>query len=269
MMSHDITGLVIGGSTGEGQTLTAEETGLMVKTVVDEVKGKLPVMAGILAVTTHEAVQRANAARDAGAGALMVTPPIYQVPNLQGLKEFYARIHRECGLPIITYNVLARQPITPEYTKALVADPACGLIGQKESLGGSLETLCEILQTVGDKIAVTWAHDWLLFPGLAIGAVGSISGASAVLPQHTIDMFNAVRKGDIRTAQRLNFIITNMSKAIGYDNWTSGMKAAINAQGRRVGKARSPFVPVSEEQQARIEAALKLANAGDNAKNAA
>lgn len=259
MMTHDITGLVIGGSTGEGHALTAEETGQMVKTVVDEVDGRLPVMAGIIATTAREAVARGKAARDAGAGALMVTPPIYQVPTLEGLKDFYGRIHRETGLPLITYNVLPRQSITPEYTLALVSDPACGLIGTKESVGGSLETLGEILQTVGDRVAVTWAHDWLLFPGLAMGAVGSISGASAVLPQHTIDLFKAVQMGDIKTAQKLNNLITNVSKEIGYVNWPAGMKYAVNAQGRRVGKCRSPFVQVGEEQGARIEAALKAA----------
>jgi len=258
MLSLDITGITIGGSTGEGHALDPDELGTLVKVAVEEVAGKIPVVAGIITTTTRDAVRRAKIARAAGARAVMVTPPIYQIASDEGLVEFYGRIYGESGMPIIIYNVLPHAPVTPPvYLK--IADTNPGLIATKESIGGSLETLTELLQTVGHKISVTWAHDWLLYPGFAIGATGSISGASAILPKHTIVLWDAVQRGDVKTAQKMHFLISNVAKEISKQNWPAGVKYVVNKQGRQCGPCRSPFVDVPEEQKARIDAALKAA----------
>lgn len=258
-LSHDITGVCLGGSTGEGHALTADELGQIIKVAVEEVKGRIPVMAGIITTSTREAAKKAKAAREAGARALMITPPIYQSWNEDGLVDFYSGIHRASELPIVTYNVLPHSPITPKMMYRLTADKSVGLIGTKESIGGSLETLTELLENIGDKISVTWAHDWLLYPGLAIGATGSISGMAAILPKQTVRMWKAIQANDLRTAQRLHFVMTPVAREISKHNWPAGTKLAINLQGRKVGPCRSPFGPdtVPAEQAERIKAALK------------
>ena len=257
-LSLDVTGVCLGGSTGEGHALDANDLGILIKTAVEEVKGRVPVMAGIISTSVREAVRRGKAARDAGAQALMVTPPIYQLPSDQGIYDYYDGIYRETGLPIVVYNVLPHCPVTPTLFKRLADNP--GIIGTKESIGGSLETLTELLETVGDKISVTWAHDWRLYPGLALGATGSISGAAAILPKHCLVMWDALQRGDIRTAQKLHFIITDVTREISKYNWPAGTKLAINLQGRKVGPCRRPFTTVPPEQEERIKAALKRAN---------
>lgn len=256
-LSLGVTGVCLGGSTGEGHALDAEDISILIRTAVDEVQGKVPVMAGIITASTREAVRRGKAARDAGAQALMVTPPIYQLPSDDGIYDYYDAIHRETGLPIVIYNVLPHCPVTPALFLRLADHP--GIIGTKESIGGSLETLTELLATVGDKISVTWAHDWLLYPGFAIGATGSISGAAAILPKHCIAMWKAIQRSDIKTAQKLHFIITDVTSQISKHNWPAGTKLAVNLQGRNVGPCRRPFVKVPEEQKQRIQAALDRA----------
>ncbi len=260
-LSLGVTGVCLGGSTGEGHALDASDLGLLIKTAVEEVRGRVPVMAGVITTSTREAVRRGKAARDAGAQALMVTPPIYQLPSDQGMYDYYDGIYRETGLPIVIYNVLPHCPVTPALFKRLADHP--GIIGTKESIGGSLETLTELLETVGDKISVTWAHDWLLYPGLALGATGSISGAAAILPRHCIAMWDALQRGDLKTAQKLHFVVTDVTREISKFNWPAGTKLAINLQGRKVGPCRRPFTTVPEEQAARIEAALRRANSFD------
>jgi 4-hydroxy-tetrahydrodipicolinate synthase len=138
-----------------------------------------------------------------------------------------------------------------------------GLIATKESIGGSLETLGELLATIADRIAVTWAHDWLLYPGLALGAVGSISGAAAILPRHSLALWDALQRSDIPTAQKLHFAITDVCSQISRYNWPAGVKLAVNMQGRKVGPSRAPFHLVPEEQAQRIKDALGRANAMD------
>ncbi|WP_330555556.1 dihydrodipicolinate synthase family protein [Burkholderia multivorans] len=260
-LSLGVTGVCLGGSTGEGHALDANDMHILIKTAVEEVKERIPVMAGIISTSVRDAVKRGKAARDAGAQALMVTPPIYQLPSEQGMYDYFDAIHRETGLPIVIYNVLPHCPVTPALFKRLADHP--GIIGTKESIGGSLETLTELLETVGDKISVTWAHDWLLYPGFAIGATGSISGAAAILPKHCIALWNAVQGSDIKTAQKLHFIISDVTREISKLNWPAGTKLAINMQGRKVGPCRRPFTKVPEEQAERIRAALERANAVD------
>ena len=103
----------------------------------------------------------------------------------------------------------------------------------------------ELLATIGDKISVTWAHDWLLYPGLAIGATGSISGAAALLPRHCLAMWDAIQAGDVPRAQWLHFAVTDVCSQISRYNWPAGVKACINMQGRNVGPCRSPVQPRS------------------------
>lgn len=266
-LTHDeFTGVCIGGSTGEGYSLEAEEVGALVKAAQDVVAGRIPVMAGIITTTTRKAVRAGQAAAAAGAQALMVTPPIAQSNRPEDLYDYFASIHRETGLPIMTYNVVAGNPVDPQLMLRMAENPAeTGLFGAKESVGSSLNWLAELLETIGDKIAVTWAHDWLLYPGLAVGAVGSVSGAAAVMPKHSIALWDAVQKQDLKRARKLNEAITDVSNQITTRNWPAGVKAAINLQGRPVGRCRRPFNPVSKDQENRIAAALERAQDSLNA----
>lgn len=268
-ISLGVTGVCVGGSTGEGHALDAQDLGQLVKAAQEEAAGRVPVMAGIITTSTREAVKKAKVARDAGAQCVMVTPPIYQICSDDGIYDFYATIHKESGLPTMVYNVLTFAPVTVPLMQRMAANQhETGLIATKESIGGSLETLTALLDTIGDKISVTWAHDWLLYPGLAIGATGSVSGAAALLPRHCLALWDAVQTGDIKLAQKLHFVITDVCSQISRYNWPAGVKACINMQGRQVGPCRAPFNRVPEEQLERIAAALKRADAMEFAKAA-
>lgn len=267
MQSLGVKAVSVGGSTGEGWSLSPEELGTLVKTASSVVNGRIPVIAGIITTNTRDAVRKAKVAREAGAGAVMVTPPIYLQPSDDCIRSFYQALYDESGMPIILYNVLTALPISASLMRKMV-DTNPGMIGTKESIASGLENLGHLLRDLGDRIAVTWAHDWCLYPGLAIGAVGSISGASAILPRHTIAMFDAIQAGDLHTAQKLHFLVSGVADEISRSNWIGGTKWVVNEQGRRCGPCRRPFIEPGEEQKARIRAALKVALAYDFDKKA-
>lgn len=252
-------GFVVGGSTGEGHALSPTELGTLCDLAVKAIAGRVPVIGGIITTYTRDAIERAKQCREAGVAALMMTPPIYQVASIAGMVDYYTSVWKATDLPIIIYNVLPRTPVTPQATKRLAEIP--GIIGTKESIGGNLETLGEIIEEVGDKISVTWAQDPLMLPGYAMGATGSISGINTVLPEHSIRMFDAIQKNDLETAVKLHFQMTPVARAIGMVNWPAGIKASINLQGRKVGPARRPFGPLSPEHEARIKETLAQAGA--------
>jgi 4-hydroxy-tetrahydrodipicolinate synthase len=255
---HAITGLVVGGSTGEGHALSLQELTELTKIAVDHVKGSLPIVTGIITTTTRDAVARGRAAREAGAVGVMVTPPIYQSPSFEGMIDFYDRIHKDTELPVIIYNVLTHAPVTPAITQKLAEIGA--IIATKESVGGSFATLSELLDTVGDQISVTWAQDHLLYPGLAMGATGSISGTGAMFPAESIAMFDAIQRNDYDEAKRIHYAIAPLTRAVmNGKNWPAWIKAVATLQGRQVGPARLPFVPLTGDEIAVLETGLAVA----------
>lgn len=258
-LQFPVTGLVVGGSTGEGHALERDELIELTKVAVDQVAGRVPIMTGIITTTTREAVARAQGAKEVGARGVMVTPPIYQSANFDGMIGFYRDIKELGGLPVTIYNVLVHNPVTPAITRRLAE--LGHIVATKESVGGSFATLSELLDTVSDLISVTWAQDHLLFPGLALGATGSISGTGAMFPAESIAMLDAIKRNDFDEAQRIHFALAPVTRAVmNGQNWPAWVKAVAELQGRRVGPARLPFVPLTAAETETLEAGLEVAH---------
>ncbi len=249
--------LIVGGSTGEGASLAPEELARGCEIAVEEARGRVPIIAGVITDSARDAVRRGKLAKEAGVAGLMVTPIIYRVPTDNGLYEYYRRVHEEVGLPIIIYNVVPRAPVSPTLLARLAG--LDGIIGVKESAAGDLDTLSDILSTVRSQIAVTWAQDPLLFPGFALGAVGSISAINTVVPQLCIDLWEATERGDLAKAQECHFHILPVARQLRRPNMTQRIKTAINLQGRPVGQARSPMIPLAADEERQMAAALEEA----------
>ncbi len=259
-LQFGITGLVVGGSTGEGHALERDELIELTKIAVEHVAGRVPIMTGIITTTTRDAVARAQGAKAVGARGVMVTPPIYQSANFDGMIGFYDHIHREGGLPVTIYNVLTHNPVTPDITRHLAEIGA--IVATKESVGGSFATLSELLDTVSDLISVTWAQDHLLYPGLALGATGSISGTGAMFPAESIAMLEAIKRNDDDEARRIHFALAPLTRAVmNGRNWPAWVKAVAELQGRKVGPARLPFVPLTNAEREQLEQGLEIARA--------
>lgn len=254
LLEFDIKALVVGGSTGEGATLTAEELAELCEVAVSESHSGVPVIAGIIVDSTREAIRRGHMVREMGVNGLMVTPVHYLVPSDEGIYEFYHRIGSEVGLPIIIYNVVSHVPVSPELLERLVTIPQ--LVSIKESAAGDLITLTHMIETVGDKISIIWAWDQILFPGFAIGATGSISAINTILPGLSVDLFNAVQAGDLERARQLHFRMYRLSLHLTHPNWHSRVKACVNLQGRDAGTARSPSVPLTAAEMDSIRQGL-------------
>ncbi len=257
MLSLQVGGVAVGGSTGEGYALAPEELARLVGITIAETGAQVPVIAGIIATHAREALRRATLVREAGAHALMVTPPIYQPCSVEGLVQYYDALWRSTQLPIIVYNVVSRTPLIPAMIMRLV--DIAGVIGIKESSGGTLETLDELLASLGNRIAVTWAQDTLMLQGYAAGAVGSITAINTVLPEHSIQEFEAIQSGDMERARIFHRQVTNVAKTFTGPNKPAKIKACINLQGRPVGPARRPYGPVTPEEESTIRAHLKTA----------
>ncbi|WP_454887539.1 dihydrodipicolinate synthase family protein [Sphingomonas oryzagri] len=258
-----LTGLCLGGTTGEGYALTPQELQTIIGVAVEESNGKLPIMAGVIATTTADATLRAKLAGEAGAGAVMLTPPMYQSPRDDDLFGYFNDVYEASGMPYIVYNVLPHLPILLPLMTRLAETP--GLIGTKESVGGNLDLLGDMIQTLGDKISVTWAHDWQFFMGAAMGASGSVSGLASTFPRLMVAMFNAIQENNVHLAREIHYILYQIPKYISMRNWVGGNKYVINLTGRPVGKCRRPFGEPVGEQAANLKRAVDQAMAWERA----
>ncbi|QLG61789.1 dihydrodipicolinate synthase family protein [Halorarum salinum] len=256
-LDSGVNGVSVAGSTGEGNALSVDEHELVYGVAVDEVDGSVPVVAGVIATSAREAAAKAERARDVGADAVMATPPHYERPTDDGLVDYFAAVGDAGGLPILIYDVIEKVDVTADLA-ARIADEVPELYGIKQS-GGDMHGLAHMLNTVGDELTVLTALDDLLFPSYVLGAEGTIGGVTSVYPRVSVDLWEAVRNGEIDRARAIHEATLPLARAAVWDrdgNYPGGVKAAIELLGRNPGHPRNPIVDSSGADRERIADAV-------------
>lgn len=256
ILACGVHGLSPGGSTGEGAALTNDELVHLVQIAREEAGPSLPIVAGVIRTSTHEAIRTALAARDAGADALMVTPVFYNVlvPDDAGNEQFYRTLSDGVGLPIVAYNVIPQNEIRPELFARLLDIEH--VIGIKQSVGG-VTGFYEMKQAVGPRALVYSATDEMLYSTFALGADGAISAILSLLPKSCVAMWDLTRAGDHDGARAIQDELFPVWKAVRGNQFPARMKAALAAMGRDCGFPRSPMTMPDEAYVARIGQLLR------------
>lgn len=263
LLGQGVHGISPGGSTGEGAALEDEELGRLVADA-RTAAGDRPVVAGVIRTSTQSAVRTALVARDAGATALMVTPTFYNVlvPDDAGNESFYRAISDEVGLPIIIYNVVPQNEISPQlFTRLLEIEHVAGV---KQSVGGVM-AMYDMRLTAGPSAAVYAATDELLFTCFELGADGAISAVLSLFPAECRQMWDFAQDGRHAEGRALQDDIFAIWKVVRGPQFPSRMKAALSILGRDLGESRSPSSPVPAAVRTALEAALQPLVAGRTA----
>ena len=259
MLDAGVHGLTIGGSTGEGQTLSVEESCRLATATIEEAKERVPVISGIIRDSTRDVVRYGLALREVGVDALQITPVHYLFSSGEdGTLAYYREIGEAVRLPIVVYNVVPWNTILPATLLKLADDP--WIVGVKQS-GGDIHKLGDLLAANHGKLRVLSAIDALLYPSFVLGADGAVAAILTVLPRLCVELWDSVRRGDHAAALALHERILPVWRAIEAPDLPARVKAALEIQGRPVGLARSPILPVSPEVRDRIRAALEEAQA--------
>ncbi len=257
LIGSGVHALAVCGSTGEGHTLSPEETHDVTRIVIDEVGGRVPIITGIIQDSTRGVIRYAEPLRDLGVAALQITPVHYLFsPGDEGHLDFYREIGRAIDLPMIIYNVVPWNTLSPSTLMKLAEIP--NVIGVKQS-GGDMHALAQLIAMNDRGLKIFTAVDDLLYPSFALGADGAIAAILTVLPDLCVRLWEATRDGNHVTARDIHERILPIWQALGHPDMTSRVKAAIELRGRRVGEARHPFRPVSSSVRAEIDTALRYA----------
>ncbi|WP_431857108.1 dihydrodipicolinate synthase family protein [Azospirillum sp.] len=256
MLQKGVHGVCVGGSTGEGHTLSTEELTRLVAISCEEVDGAVPVVAGIIVNSTRDAIAKARALAHLPVAALQVTPVHYVFkPDEDATLAHFRTLAGETQVPIIIYNVVPWNYLSPSLLVRIMKE-IDSIIGVKQS-AGDLKLMADLLnEQVPGKLVFT-AVDALLYPSFALGAHGTIAANPAAVPGVTVALWNAVQAGDHPRALEIHRSLLAFWNTINGDNLPGCVKYSLSRQGCEVGVPRQPMPAATEAQKARIDAALR------------
>jgi len=253
-----VSGLVPCGSNGEAQYLSRQERMKVIETVVDEVNGKVPVVAGTGSMSTQETIMFTRDAKDLGVDtALIVTPFYFKLSNRE-ICEHYRSILEAVDLPIILYNVpkFTGFSLEPVVVSQLVSKYE-GVIGVKDS-SGSIGAITEIIRLVGEKISVLAGTADVTLPTLMLGGRGGVIAVANVFPNLCSSLYDAFKRGNYEEANRLQRRVSFLNEVlVKRHNQLSAIKKALELQGLPGGYPRKPALPLESAESKDIENVLK------------
>jgi len=235
-----VDGVVPCGTTGEFIYLTPDEHKRVVEIVVDEVAGRVPVIAGAGAASTGQAIALAQAAQEAGADACLVVTPYFLHPSDKGIYQHFYELAKAVDLPVILYNI--PQVVDAYLPREVVEDLADipNIVALKDSSGNLAYTM-EVLEMTQGRLTVLVGHDEVVLPALAGGCSGMILASAQVFPQIWQQVFAAVQRGDMDTARELQSSVQKLARIFCRHGGGVAVKAALNMMGVKVGPPRRPL----------------------------
>ncbi|KAM0332202.1 hypothetical protein ACHAQA_002477 [Verticillium albo-atrum] len=258
LIDAGVHGLVPGGSTGEFTALSTEERKASLEQTIKSAKGRVPVIAGIGDLSTYKAVDLAKHAAQAGAAALMVVPPYYDAVNLAQLRQMLSEIHLASQLPIVYYNIPSASGVSLTPTEiASLSD-----VGVKylKDTSGNGPALTELLfsSSVTQKITCFNGWDTLTFYGLAAGAKGSVWGATNILPELSMQLYDALSsRGDLEKGRDIWRKMFPVCKFLESHNYAAAVKTGMELRGWSSGGMRKPFAILEGDAREELRGLLK------------
>ncbi|HYZ61667.1 MAG TPA: dihydrodipicolinate synthase family protein [Acetobacteraceae bacterium] len=256
MVDRKVRGIVVGGSTGEGHTLDRDEFAKVMHEAAAAVGDRVPLVAGLIVNSTQEAITRTKMLDGLNIAALQITPVHYLFkPDADATVEHFRTIYDATKIPVLIYNVIPWNYLSVELMLRVMQEVP-GVAGMKQS-SGDLKSVSDLLGAVQPNNLVLSGIDALLYPAFALGAHGAISALTTAVPGVCVSLWDAVRRNDHETARDLHFKLNGLWNAMTHDNLPACVKYVQHRQGLGLFGPRAPMSRVSDEQKARIDAALE------------
>jgi len=251
-----VDAIVVAGSTGEAATLSFTEHKGLIQCAIDEVAGRIPVIAGTGSNCTRESIELTSAARQLGADAALLISPYYNKPTQEGIYLHYKAVAESVHLPLITYNVPGRtgSDVLPETIGRLAK--VSNIIGHKDATG-DMAVLTDILNVTNGQIEVYSGDDATLMPFMALGGSGVISVLSNLLPQRMKEIIVAISNQDLEKARLCHLALAKMNEAMFIRSNPIPVKASCALMGWMKDELRLPLTCMDEEAKQFLQQQMK------------
>lgn len=245
-------GLVVAGSTGEAAALLDAEFDLLVRSAVEQVAGRVPVLVGTGMSNTGKTIEATRRAAAMGADAALVVTPPYVRPTPDGLVAHYRAVADDGALPVVLYNVPGRTgtDMQPAVVEVLAAHPRITGIKEADSSPARMEALLALRSA---HFTVLSGDDPTACRALLAGADGVVSVASNVAPRSFRTLCDLARAGDADSARALDADLAELNAFLGVEPNPIPVKAILARQGLGHG-LRLPLLPLSAAHHARANA---------------
>jgi 4-hydroxy-tetrahydrodipicolinate synthase len=235
-----VNGVVPVGTTGEFVYLTEEEKRRVIDITLDEVAGRVPVVAGTGCASTRATVDLTRYAMDAGAQAALVVAPYYLKPAFNEVYEHYEAVSK-VGIPVILYNIPQCAGTHLQWWTVEGLAALDNVVGIKDS-SGDIPFLTALLEKVRGTIGVFCGHDEVVTAALASGADGAILASANLIPEVWQEIYQAVQQGDLAKAQRLQAKIQILVRIVVRQGSVQAVKEGLQMMGIAVGDGRLPMM---------------------------
>jgi len=251
LVSNGVAGVVPCGTTGESATLSWEEHTRVVDITIEQVKGRVQVIAGAGSNNTSEAIEAAQHAKKVGADAVLTITPYYNKPSQEGLFRHFSAIAAAVDIPMVLYNVPGRTGVNmlPETVERLSVIPQVAAV--KEA-SGNITQISEIHRLCGDRITVLSGDDGLTLPILACGGTGVISVTGNIVPARMSKMVDLYLKGDHAGALKLHEELLPLSQIVFIESNPVPVKVCMADMGLAAGPVRLPLAPMTESNKEKL-----------------
>lgn len=239
------------GTTGEAPTLSHDDKLRVVELVVDEVAGKVPVLAGAGGYDTREVMAFARELEARGVDGLLSVTPYYNRPTQEGLYQHYKAIADSTSLPIVLYNVPGRAGVNIDVATVVRLAEIPNIVGTKEASANVIQ-MCEIYANVPEDFLLLGGDDPLTVAVMAIGGRGMISVASNVVPSEMAQVMELCERGDIPAARKLHTWLLPLIQVNFVESNPIPVKAAMAAMGLLDEVYRLPLVPPSANARNKV-----------------
>jgi 4-hydroxy-tetrahydrodipicolinate synthase len=251
--------ILVNGSTGESPVTSDAEKLAILRAVIKSSNGSFPVIAGVGSSSTQQTISLAQQSEQAGASALLVVAPSYNIPTQDQLIAHFTDIADATELPVIIYDIPRRTGVRvlPQTIARLAEHPR--IIGLKEACD-DLDGVLWMARSV--PITIWTGEDALLLPYLAAGCYGVVAFASHVVGWAIRDVLDAFAAGDLAKAFEAQAIVSEVAKELFEAPNPIRVKAVLNALGLPAGPVRPPLRPAADSEVAALVERLRVGAQG-------
>lgn len=252
--------LVVLGTTAETPTLQEDEKKEIIRSIVTQVRRRIPVVLGVGGNCTYALVEKLKNDDLQGIDAILSVVPYYNKPSQEGIYQHYKAIAGATHLPIVLYNVPGRTGVnmTAETTLRVARDFE-NVIAIKEA-SGNISQMDDIIKNKPDNFQVISGDDGIAYPLIALGAVGVISVIGNAFPQEFSRMVRLALSGDYQNARIIHSRFAELFELLFVDGNPAGVKSMLNMMGFIENTLRLPLVPTRITTYEKIRTVLKQLN---------
>jgi 4-hydroxy-tetrahydrodipicolinate synthase len=260
LVRDGVHGLVLLGTVGENNSLSAEEKRAVLRAAVEVVGGKVPIITGVSEFTTASAVAYARDAERIGVDGLMVLPAMVYVPTPAELEQHFRAIAQATGLPIMLYNNPPAYRVNIELgTLARLAEQR-NIVALKESAPDP-RRFTDLCNAFGERFILFAGLDDVAFEGLCLGARGWVSGLTNAFPRESLLFYAALCAGDLERARRIYRWFMPLLHLDAEHDLVQSIKLAESLMGRGSERVRPPRLPLAGQRREQVTQMVQRAAA--------